>query len=277
LITKKVIDSLEKLAKDDIDKYLVFWESWGRYIKEGIATEQVETNELHPLLRFHTSFNPEKWSSLDDYVSRMKPNQKEIYYILSEDDRSALRSPHLEQFKKLDYEVLLLADPIDAFMLVRLKKFNDHSLTNVSKADIQLPKSDDEPQEEESFPIPSSDWSQLIDRFKSYLGERVADIRMTDRLLDSPARLIDKEGALSQELQRVYTYLNEKFEIPQKTLELNPRHPVLIRLNEIPPDHHLNQMIIEQIYENALLIEGLHPDPSSMISRIQQLMEIALK
>lgn len=277
LLTKKVIDSLEKLAQDDLEKYLDFWESWGRHIKEGIATEEGESSELHSLLRIHTSLDPKKWSSLENYISRMKENQKEIYYILGENDRSVLRSPHLEQLNKYGYEVLLLTDPIDAFMLVRLKEFNGHPLINVSKADISLPKGDDEALEEDKKAIPPSDWAELIDRFKLTLAEKISDIRMTDRLLDSPARLVDKEGALSQELQRVYTYLDEKFEIPQKTLELNPQHPVLFRLNEIPTDHRLSKIIIEQIYEDALLIEGLHPDPSSMISRIQELMEIALE
>lgn len=99
---------------------------------------------------------------------------------------------------------------------------------------------------------------------------------MTDRLADSPARLVDPEGALDQEIQYVYRFLDKDFEIPKKALELNPGHPIIKRLNEIAADSEMAPLIITQIYEDALLIEGLHPDPASMIARIQELMEAAL-
>jgi molecular chaperone HtpG len=104
----------------------------------------------------------------------------------------------------------------------------------------------------------------------------VTDVRMTERLSDSPARLVDPEGVLNQEMQRVYRLLNREFEVPKKVLEINPRHPIMVRLNTLAADSPLNALITEQVYEDALLIEGLHPDPASMIARIQKLMEAAL-
>jgi molecular chaperone HtpG len=100
---------------------------------------------------------------------------------------------------------------------------------------------------------------------------------MTDRLSESPARLVDPEGVPNQEMQRVYRFLQEDFKTPKKVLELNPDHPILMHLNSLPPEAELGQMIIDQIYEDALLIEGLHPDPASMIERIQKIIEAAIK
>jgi molecular chaperone HtpG len=116
-----------------------------------------------------------------------------------------------------------------------------------------------------------------VDRFKEQLGERVTDVRTTDRLTDSVARLVDPEGTLNQEMQRVYRLMDRDYEVPKKVLELNPRHPVLAKLNQMPTDDGLSALVIEQIYDSALLIEGLHPDPASMLPRIQELMEKALK
>jgi molecular chaperone HtpG len=125
--------------------------------------------------------------------------------------------------------------------------------------------------------LDSADWVTLIERFKSHLGDKITDVRMTDRLSGSPARLVDPEGALNQGMQRVYRILGEDVQTPKKVLELNPRHPILIQLNGLPAEAELSQWIIDQIYEDALLIEGLHPDPARMIERIQKIMQAAAK
>jgi len=276
LVASKIIETLKKMANDEPENYGKFWHEFGRYIKEGIATEQTESQELYPLLRFHTITHLSTWSSLDDYIRRMKPDQKEIYYILGDDARSLVQSPHLDMMRQHDYEVLLLTEPIDSFMLVRLANYKDHPLTNVAAADLKLPPQENEPAREETPTIPTEQWAVLIDRFKNHLGDKVTDVRMTDRLSGSPARLVDPEGAPNQELQRVYRMLKEDFEPPKKVLELNPRHPILVQLNSLASENELSGIAIDQLYENALLIEGLHPDPASMIARIQKLLESAL-
>lgn len=125
--------------------------------------------------------------------------------------------------------------------------------------------------------MPDADFSSLVDRFKTQLGDRVSDVRATERLRGSIARLVDPDGTMGQEMQRVYKILEKDYETPKKVLELNPRHPTLAALVARPVDDALTQALIEQIYESALLIEGLHPDPASMIPRIEQLMAAALK
>jgi molecular chaperone HtpG len=207
----------------------------------------------------------------------LKADQKEIYYILGDDERSIVYSPHLDMFKKHELEVLLLADPIDPFMVVRLAKYKDHALVNVSSPDLKLPVLEKVPETEPVVALDPNEWISMIQRFKTQLGEKVTDVRMTDRLSGSPARLVDPEGVPNQEMQRVYRLLKEDFQTPKKVLELNPQHPIMLQLNSVPSDAELGNLIIEQIYEDALLIEGLHPDPAGMIERIQKIIEAAIK
>jgi molecular chaperone HtpG len=171
-------------------------------------------------------------------------------------------------------EVLLLTDPMDSFMLMGLRQYKDFELKNVAQAEIEVPE---KPKEEaEAEKIPEDEFKTLIERFRQVLGERVADVRASKRLSQSVARLVDPEGSLNPELQRVYKYLGREYEVPKKVLELNPSHPVLKRLSAPRADADLQTLVIEQIYESALLVEGLHPDPSSMAPRIQKLIEAAL-
>lgn len=287
VLTGRVVDMLKKMATEPASgegqgegeepAYAQFWKSYSRYIKEGIATDRESLDTLTPLLRFHSLNHPDKLVSLDDYVAELKPDQKKIYYILGDDDRSISHSPHLDVFRHSGVDVLQMTDPIDPFVLITLNKYKDYPLVNASVEKPEV-KEEEKPEstdaKEES--LPEERIQPLVEQFKSALGARVADVRVTDRLIDSPARLVDKEGSLNQEVQRVYRMLQKEYDAPEKVLEINPRHPILKRLSD-QPDSEINQMIIEQIYEDALLIEGLHPDPAGMIARIQELMKAALK
>ena len=277
VLTKQVLNKLNDLAKNDPQTYAKFWEQFGVYLKEGIAAEPAASDDLAPLVRFHTTLHPETWVSFAEYIERIKSGQEKIYYILGDDPNSVARSPHLDYFREHNYEVILFTEPMDSFMLMSLRKYGDFDLVNVASPDLELPAGEADPKEE-SRPEALSDeaFADLAGRFKAQLGDRVADVRATDRLSDSIARLVDPEGALGQEVQRVYRYLERDYEVPKKVLELNPRHPVIRRLSEMPPEDDLAKVIIEQIYDDALLIEGLHPDPAAMLPRVQKLMERAL-
>ena len=276
LITNKITDLLNEKAADP-DVYTKFWNEFGRFLKEGVATDRESIDTLAPLLRFNTLKNPDGISSLDDYVAALKPDQKKIYYLLGDDIRSTSRSPHLDIFRHQDLDVLLMVDPLDAFVVLSLTKFKEYELVNAAneKADLPSPAIKDEAEPKET--LSTDDLSALIERFKTRLGDKVADVRSTDRLLDSPARLVDKEGALNQEVQRVYKLLHHEYEVPEKILEINPSHPLLAGLVRISQENEKSSIVIDQIYENALLIEGLHPDPAGMVDRIQQLMRAALE
>jgi HSP90 family molecular chaperone len=275
VLTGQVFKEFENLAKNDAEKYQTFWKEFGGFLKQGVATSQPDVEKIYPLLRFKTNLHPEDWSSLDEYVARMQSGQKLIYYIVGDDSRSVLRSPHLDYFQAQGLEVLLLTEPIDSFMLMGLHKYKDFELKNVAQADAGSAEKPKE-QQDEKEKIAEADFGMLIERFKQVLGERVVDVRSSNRLSQSVARLVDPEGSLNPEMQRVYKYLGKEFEVPKKILELNPSHPILKNLLSLAPESDLQKLIVEQIYDSALLVEGLHPDPTSMASRIQELMQAAL-
>jgi molecular chaperone HtpG len=274
ILTNQVIRELENLAKNDAEKYHKFWQEFGVYLKQGIAASPAEADTISPLLRFKTNLNPETWSSLEEYVSRMKDGQKEIFYIVGEDSKSVLRSPHLDYFHSQSTEVLLLTDPMDSFMLMGLHKYKDFDLKSVAQADVDTTKkSEDQPEEEK---IPDTDFNSLVEQFKKVLGERVTDVRASNRLTQSVARLADSDSNANPDMQRVYKYLGQDYEIPKKVLELNPSHNILKGMLKLEADSELQTAIIEQIFDSALLVEGIHPDPSSIAPRVQQIIEAAL-
>ncbi len=268
LVTGKAFEMLRELGEQEPEKYVQFWEVYGAQLKEGVAIEQDQPEKLFPLLRFHTNKDLSGWTSLAEIAARDDPDQKEIYYFLGEDPSAVQFSPHMDTFRKADIEVLVLTDPVDPFMLLRLKEFEGHPLVNI--ADAELPESKDA-----SEPTPEIDQEKvasLISRFKDVLGDKVSDVRTTERLSESPARLVDPEGAPEQSVQRVYQVMDKTFELPKKVLELNPHHKILVRLGSLPEDDPKFALIAEQLFEDALLIEGLHPNPVSMVKRIQDLI-----
>ena len=274
VLTNQVLKDLENLAKNNAEKYQTFWQEFGGYIKQGLSSFSSEEEKLHSLLRFKTNLHPEAWSSLEDYVGRMKEGQKFIYYIVGDDPKSVLRSSHLDYFHSQGTEVLLLTEPMDSFMLMGLRKHKEFELKNVAQAEIE--ESQKAREEGEAEKIPDADFNSLIERFKQILGERVTDVRASTRLSQSVARLTDPDGAMNPELQRVYRYLGKEYEVPKKILELNPSHSILKNLLQLESGSELQNAIIEQIYDSALLVEGLHPDPSSIAPRVQQIIEAAL-
>ena len=243
VLTNQVIKELETLAKKDAEKYNSFWGEFGVYLKQGIAASPAETETITPLLRFKTNLQPEAWSSLEEYASRMQDGQKVIYYIVGEDPKSVLRSPHLDAFQSNKTEVLLLTEPMDSFMLMGLRKFKDFELKNVAGAEVdgaEQPKA-----EVEAEKIPEGDFNSLVERFKQVLGERVTDVRASKRLVQSVARLVDADANSNADLQRVYKYLGKEYEIPKKALELNPSHEILKNLLTLESGSELQTLIIE--------------------------------
>jgi len=275
ILTRQVLKDLEELTRKEPDKYASFWKEFGVFLKQGIASNSPEAEQLQPLLRFHSSTHAEEWSSLEDYIQRMQPDQKKIYYIVGDDSKSVLRSPHLDYFRSRMVEVLLLTEPMDSFMLMGLHKYKDFELKNAAAEEVDLPETP-ETKSSGNDPLPEKDLEGLIEIFKTQLGEQVADVRSTKRLTQSVARLVDPEGSMNPEMQRVYKYLEKDYAIPKKILELNPSHAILKNLLSLQSGSELQKVIIDQIYESALLVEGLHPDPASMVSRLEQIIAAAL-
>lgn len=279
-LTHKLIDELKKLAADDKEKYATFWNEFGVYIKEGMAMDAAGREKLLPLLRFRSS-KPGQGEivSLSEYVGRIQPAQKVIYYLLADSAGSAAISPHLDYFRRRNIEVLYLTDPIDHFMLAGLREYEGFQIQSVDDPTLDLPPSEDEPKAEEAE-TPAGEFEGLVAKFKARLGDKVVDVRASERLVDSPARLVaPPEGAnAAQEMVRIKRLLNQDFEMPKRVLEINRRHGLIRRLAELAaqPESELLLACLDQLYEGALLIEGLHPNPTEMLPRIQQLMEAAV-
>lgn len=275
ILTGQILKELEDLSRNDLEKYKKFWQEFGVFIKQGIATNQPESEQLQGLLRFKTTHHPEDLSSLEDIIQRNLTDQKNIYYIVGDDQKSTVRSPHLDYFNSHKVEVLLLTEPMDSFMLMGLKKYKEFELKNVAVTDPDLPESN-ATEKEENQSLADVDLENLVNIFKTQLDEKVSNVRISKRLNQSMARLIDPEGSMNPEMQRVYKLLEKDYSVPKKILELNPTHSILKNLLLLKDRSELQMIIIDQIYESALLVEGLHPDPASMVSRLEQIIEAAL-
>jgi molecular chaperone HtpG len=279
LLTKRVQGELERLAADAPDDYRTFWTAFSVYLKEGVATDPGAREPLARLLRYPSSATSgDELTSLQAYVDRMQPEQDAIYYVLADDQRSAAASPHLDPFKARGLEVLYFVEPIDNFVAVSLTEFAGKQLRNADDPDISLPPLDEAAQAAQPEPLSGADFAPLLLRVREVLGDRVLEVREGKTLTASPCRLVSPPGA-DRDLQRVRRYLDQQYEVPKKILELNRSSPLIqglaARVQANPADPTVD-LIIEQLYDSALLQEGLHPTPADMVGRIQQLMEAAV-
>ncbi|MBN1877566.1 MAG: molecular chaperone HtpG [Anaerolineae bacterium] len=278
-LRSRVIKTLRELGEEKPEDYMTFWKEFGSFIKEGVSTDFAGRDDLLPLLRFQTSRSEGKLVSLADYVARMVDEQDAIYYILGDTLASVTSSPHLDPFKSRDLEVLYLVDPLDAFMVQSLREYESKPLKNVDDPDLTLPKTAaDEALATEAAKVEQESFDHLVTRFKNVLDERIVDVRASKVLKDSPARLVAPESGPEHELARVRRFLEQDYGIPARILEINRAHPLIQNLAHLVEQAENNPIIdlsIEQLFENMLLLEGLHPNPAQMVPRIQSLLEAA--
>jgi molecular chaperone HtpG len=276
-LTRKLTKELETLAEQEPEGYATFWREFGPFLKEGVATDAAAKGDLLPLLRFFSSKGDGALVSLAAYKERMSADQSAIYYVLGDDLKSVVHSPHLDYFRAHDLEVLYLVDPIDGFMIVGLQEYEGVPLQNVDDAGLELPE-EDKAEVGTAEAIPEADFNRLVGRFVKVLGDRVVEVRESKMLRDSPCRLVSPDDAPLRDMARVYRMLDREFEVPKRILEINRRHPIvanLAHLVTLTPEDEIIDATIEQLFENQLLVEGLHPNPAEMIPRIQKLMEAA--
>jgi HSP90 family molecular chaperone len=282
-ITGRVLNELKRLAKSKPDAYKPIYKTYARFLKQGLTISPADRADIEPLLYFAStrSQSPDDWVSLSEYVDRRALNQEDIYYVIADDFTSAARSPHLEAFRQRDIEVLYLTDPVDPIMLMGLPEFDGHALRSVDEAKIDLSGIGRQPQDQPAAEqLPEAAFESVRARFAAVLGERVAGVRESKTLMTSPARLVSDESGAARQMYRLNRLLDREVELPVKTLELNPRHPLIHNLNrliESDADSELTNAVIEQIFETALLQEGLHPDPASMADRLVLLMQAATR
>jgi len=280
VLIRRISTELNNLAENEADKYKTFWNEFGGFIKEGIATEPESKGKFTDLLRFQSSKGEGKEDliSLKDYAERMKDDQTEIYYIIGDDYDVLSRSPHLEYFKKHNIEVLYLTDPMDSFMLIGLTEYNGKTLKNIDDAGLDLPEKETSEEEQSDETISAEDFEKVVTRFKDVLGDKVEDVRESKILTDSPTRLVNPPDAMNTNMQRVQRLLEKDYQIPKKILELNRNSSIVSNVwQRISTDDNdpLINPLIEQLFENALVTEGIHPNPAEMIPRLHQLLEEA--
>ncbi|MEZ4677966.1 MAG: hypothetical protein R2932_27480 [Caldilineaceae bacterium] len=268
------------MAENDAEKYRTFWQEFGPFLKEGVASDPSNHDSLIDLLRFHSSKSgDETWVSLKEAKERMGAHQKAIYYVLGEDLKSVARSPHLDYFRANDIEVLYLVDPIDGYMTTMLREVDGTPLQNVDDAGIDLPEAKKDEEAEEKATVAQDDFDKLVERFKQVLGDQVTDVRESKQLVNSPCRLVSPEDSFDRDLQRIRRLTEQDYSIPKKILELNRRHPIVVNLAQLLAkngDDSVVDATAGQLFANALILEGISPNPADMVERVQTLMEAAV-
>jgi len=279
-LTNRLLKDLKNLAEQDAAKYGTFWTEFGVFIKEGIASDFANRDALQELLRFHsTHTGADGWTTLKEYIARMQPDQKAIYYILGDSLKSAMRSPHLDYFRKHNIEVLYLADFIDGYMVSQLHEVEGKPLQNVDAADLELPVEAADAEAESE--IDQDAFAALVTRVQQVLGARIREVREGKTLVDSPARLVSAEDDYARELQYVRRVIEEDYVAPVKTLEINRHHPIVANLARLVSADAANPLIdpsIEQLFDNLQLLDGAYQGTvADMVERIQTLMSAALR
>lgn len=271
-LTKRVLQMLEKLAKDDAEKYQQFWQQFGMALKEGPAEDGSNKETIAKLLRFastHTDSSAQT-VSLEDYVSRMAEGQEKIYYITADSYAAAKNSPHLELFRKKGIEVLLLSDRIDEWMMSYLTEFEGKSFQSVSKADDSLNKLADEerPEQQEA----DKALEPFVERVKTLLGERVKNVRLTHRLTDTPAIVTTDADEMSTQMAKLFAAAGQQAPEVKYIFELNPEHSLVKRAADVADDAQFAEWV-ELLLDQALLAErGTLEDPNQFIRRMNQLL-----
>lgn len=270
---KKVLGLLEELAQSSPEKYAAFWREFGRVLKEGVGEDPANRERIARLLRFastHADTDAEI-VSLTDYVSRMKEGQRAIYYLTADSFAAAKSSPHLEVFRRKGVEVLLLSDRVDEWVVGHLTEFDGKPLASVAKGDLDLGALEDEAEKAQRR-HEEGELKPLLERVRAALAERVAEVRVTHRLTESPACLVAGEHALGAHLERLLKTAGQKVPVSKPILELNPRHPVVRRLGEEADDARFADWS-HLLFEQALLAEGGQlEDPGAFVRRLNQLM-----
>ncbi len=268
---KKVLGMLEKIAKNDPEKYQKFWGEFGRVLKEGPAEDFSNREKIAKLLRFSTTHTGEEEQTvtLDDYISRMQEGQDKIYYIAADSHAAAKNSPHLEIFKKKGIEVLLLSDRVDEWLTSHLAEFEGKKLQSVAKGELDLDK--DEASEKELEKKAKSS-EKLLKRMKKTLDDRVEDIRVTNRLTDSPACIVLNEHDMAMHMQRILKDAGHAMPSSKPILEINPDHPIVKKLGAEKSKKKFDDWS-DILFDQAILAEGGQlEDPASFVTKLNKML-----
>ncbi|MCM0607943.1 MAG: molecular chaperone HtpG [Ideonella sp. WA131b] len=268
--TKKVLGMLEDVAENQKDTYADFWAQFGNVLKEGIGEDYTNRERLAKLFRF-ASTHADSGVSLADYVGRMKEGQDDIYVITADSLAAARSSPQLEIFRKKGIEVLLLVDRVDEWMLSHLHEFDGHTLTSVAKGAVDLGKLQDDAEKQQAEAAAEAA-RPLIERLKKTLSERTKDVRVTTRLVDSPACIVADEGDMSAHLARMLKSAGQDAPKARPILEINAEHALVKKLDSAEESERFDDLA-HILLDQAVLAEGgVLEDPAAYVRRVNALL-----
>jgi HSP90 family molecular chaperone len=278
VITKRFLKHLDEEAKNDSEKYLKFWTTFGIYLKEGVTTDYEFQKELGKMLRFESSKSePGKPIALADYVLRMGPDQQEIYYINGPGRTAIEAGPYVEMFRKKDIEIIYTMEPIDDFVLSHLAEFDGKKLVSADRADLAISKDEEEDKTTEaageSQRLDKDALTKLTDWLKKVLEKTIADVVVSKRLVDAPAMIVNPDGFMTSSMERVLAASRKEHGIPgmgesKKKMEINPGNSLIKKLAALhEKDEDFAAEVARQIHDNAMIQAGLVVDPLAMVER----------
>lgn len=282
-VTGNVLSHLTKVAKDTPERYAEFWKEHGKIFKLGYM-DFSNADKYQQLLRFNSSASKDEKElvSLEDYVGRMKKDQKEIYYALGASREAIDLNPHLEIFKSKGLEVFYLYDPVDEFVVTSIRKHKDFEFKSVDAADLKsLEKFEDvEKKEDQTEKLSKDDekhFDSLLSKMKEILGDRVTEVKESKRLKGSPATLINPDDTMSSTMQKILKMSNQGMALPaqKRLMEVNKDHKLIRNLLSVFKKNPKDQFIVdttEQLYESALLLEGNLDDPHKLVNRLNKML-----
>lgn len=277
VLTGKILTYLEEWAGKDEEKYNTFFKAFGSVFKTGANSDFTNKDRIVELFRFESSNSSKgELTSFNGYVSRLKPDQTEIYYVSGATRDVIEQNPNLEYFKKKEIEVIYLTDPVDIFTFPYIMEYDKKPLKSIDKADIDLSKFGDTAQDNLNEDLSKS----LIVLFKEVLGDKVEDVTISKRLIDSPATLVVGKQGMDTQLEKMMQMLDKEFTASKRILEINTSHPLIKNLSKLHTDKNNNELLMKSInviYEGALLIEGYLNRPNDFVKSITEIMEVATK
>lgn len=270
---KRVLSLLESLAEKDKEKYKTFWKQFGQVMKEGPAEDYANKDRIAKLMRFSSSHEgiEDQTVSFADYLSRMQEGQDKIYYVIADSFMAAKNSPLLEVFRKKNIEVLLLSDKVDEWLVSHLTEFDGKSLQSVAKGALDLGDMDDSETKEEKEKQEEA-FKDYVGQMKETLKEQVKDVRITDRLVDSPACVVFDESDMSGHMQRLMAQAGQAMPESKPILEVNPKHPLILRIKSEQDNKRFDRWA-EIMLSQALLAEGeTLKDPAGFVKGLNELL-----
>ncbi len=277
-VTKRVLGMLEKLAKNDPEKYQSFWAEFGQVLKEGPAEDFANKEKIAGLLRFASTHSNEAAHtvSLSDYVERMKEGQSKIYYIVADSHEAAANSPHLELLRKKGIEVLLMSERIDEWLINHLTEFDGKQLHSVTRGDLELGELEDAAEKEAQEKL-ETESEGLVKRVKEVLGDKVAEVKVTSRLTDTPACVVAGAGEMSSQMIKLMQAAGQAVPESKPVFEINPEHPLVKRLDTEQDEEVFGQWADLLLQQAQLSEKGSLADPSAFIKLMNKMLLASVK